>query len=522
MRNFTTGLRIGCVLLGSVGFVRAAPPGALRMTARQRAPVSGGEFAVTEKSIEWSPQKTAIVICDMWDRHWCEGATRRVAEMAPRMNQVVGEARKLGVFIVHAPSSCMEAYKDTPQRKLAQAAPPARDLPADIEGWCRKLEHEPPLPIDDSDGGCDESPQCSHGSPWRRQIEAIEIAPGDAVTDQGREFWNLIASRGIENVIVMGVHTNMCVAGRPFALRQMAKNKKNVVLARDLTDSMYNSRKAPFVNHRRGTELVIEHIESHICPTIHSSDISGEARAPRVAFVIGEDEYDTRTTLPAFAKAELEPRGVRCAFVHENPQSPGDFEGLMDALEDADLVFLSVRRRTPTVKQLAAIREFLESGRPIVGIRTASHSFDKEPAEGRAAWHDLDRAVLGGHYQGHYGTKPPEGGPSIVRVVDTAAKHPVVAGLPGDEVKLQSHLYKYPEMAKTAKVLVEGRVEGREHREPVAWTNTFRGGRVFYTSLGSPADFEAPFFRRLLLNGLFWALDKEIPGPRPVSRAGTD
>src|SRR5436309_5510710 len=82
-----------------------------------------GEFLTVEKTLQWGPKQTAIVICDMWNRHWCTGATARVAEMAPRMNQVIAEARRRGVFIIHCPSDTMKYYEGTPQRKLAQAAP---------------------------------------------------------------------------------------------------------------------------------------------------------------------------------------------------------------------------------------------------------------------------------------------------------------------------------------------------------------------------------------------------------------
>jgi hypothetical protein len=81
--------------------------------------------------------------------------------------------------------------------------------------------------------------------------------------------------RGIENVIVMGVHGNMCVLGRPFAIRQMVKQGKNVVLVRDMTDTMYNSRKSPFVSHFAGTDLIVEHIEKYWCPSITSVDFLG-------------------------------------------------------------------------------------------------------------------------------------------------------------------------------------------------------------------------------------------------------
>ena len=79
----------------------------------------------------------------------------------------------------------------------------------------------------------------------------------------------------IENVIVMGVHTNLCVLDRPFAIRQMVYQGKNVVLMRDLTDSMYNPKRPPYVDHFTGTDLIIEHIEKYWCPTITSSDIIG-------------------------------------------------------------------------------------------------------------------------------------------------------------------------------------------------------------------------------------------------------
>ena len=79
---------------------------------------------------------------------------------------------------------------------------------------------------------------------------------------------------GIKNVVLMGVHTNMCVLGRPFGIRQMVRLGINVVLARDLTDAMYDPREYPYVSHARGTELVIEHIEKYWCPSILGDDLT--------------------------------------------------------------------------------------------------------------------------------------------------------------------------------------------------------------------------------------------------------
>ena len=73
----------------------------------------------------------------------------------------------------------------------------------------------------------------------------------------------------------MGVHTNMCVLDRPFAIRRMLALGKNVLLMRDMTDTTYNPHMRPFVRHFRGTELVVEHIERYLCPTITSTDLTG-------------------------------------------------------------------------------------------------------------------------------------------------------------------------------------------------------------------------------------------------------
>lgn len=232
-------------------------------------------FTETTETLNWDPVRTAIVVCDMWDKHWCEGATKRVGEMAPRMNEVLVAARNQGVLIIHCPSDTLEFYKGTPQRLLAQSAPRI-DTEIPLQGWCYVTsEREPPLPIDDSDGGCDCDPPCKNYRAWSRQIAALTIETNDAITDSAEAFY-LMKQRGIENVIVMGVHTNMCVLGRPFSIRQMVLQGMNVVLMRDMTDTMYNSKKSPYVSHFDGTRLVIQHIERHWCPTITSTAFTGK------------------------------------------------------------------------------------------------------------------------------------------------------------------------------------------------------------------------------------------------------
>jgi nicotinamidase-related amidase len=262
------------LLVANSAPVRAEADWQLQVRSQVATNPQRSHFQRSTETVHWDPEKTAVVICDMWDQHWCQGASRRVAEMAPRMNKVVKSLREKGVLIIHCPSSCMEFYRDHPARRRAQQAPEVKtSIP--LQSWCHlDPSREGPLPIDDSDGGCDCDPQCPTGSPWTRQIHAIEISAEDAITDRAEAYY-LMKDLGIENVLVMGVHTNMCVLGRPFSIRQLVYQGLNVVLVRDLTDTMYNSRMPPFVPHHEGTKRVIAHIERYWCPTVTSAEFDG-------------------------------------------------------------------------------------------------------------------------------------------------------------------------------------------------------------------------------------------------------
>jgi alpha-L-fucosidase len=260
----------------------AAPSasGSLELDLRRLRKMDTGvdQWEQVTNHVSWDASHTAAVICDMWDQHWCKGATARVAEMAPRMNDVLTGLRQRGVLIIHCPSDTMKFYEGTPGRQLAQAAPHV-ETTIPLKDWCYlDPAKEAPLPMDDSDQGCDDTPPCKPATqapwPWHHQIDTLQIQPGDAITDNAEAFY-LMHQRGITNVIVMGVHENMCVIGRPFSIRQMVNQGQNVVLMRDLTDTMYNSRQRPYVNHFTGTELMAWHIEKYWCPTITSDQIVG-------------------------------------------------------------------------------------------------------------------------------------------------------------------------------------------------------------------------------------------------------
>lgn len=284
-RNFLNPLIVGGVFsLIMISRVSAADQ-QLHLNLRSRVKTGDGSAAtykIEERKATWDARKTALIICDMWDDHWCKSAARRVTELAGPMNEVVKTARAKGLFIIHSPSSVVKFYDDTPQRKRAQSAPFVKTkVPLSTSErwgtmWCwPDTKREADIPIDDSDMGCDCPQKCAIREAWTRQISTIQIADGDAITDNGQETCNLLAERGIENVILMGVHLNMCVLGRPFGIRQMTNVGKNVALMRDMTDTMYNPDKSPKVSHFQGTALVTEHVEKYWCPSFTSTDITG-------------------------------------------------------------------------------------------------------------------------------------------------------------------------------------------------------------------------------------------------------
>ena len=225
---------------------------------------------------DWDPARTAVIICDMWDAHHCVSAARRVAEMAPRMNSVVAALRDEGTLLIHAPGGCMDFYAATPARVRATQAPKSdASVSVDWNDWDN--ERDARLPTTLTDPGpcsCESTAPCGSAEPpypWTRQTPLIEINSDDAVSDDGQEVLNLLEQRQIEDVIVMGVHTNICVLGRSNGIRQLVYSGKRPVLCRDLTDSFHRDPRG----HFWGTEQIIAHIERRWCPTVTSDQLVG-------------------------------------------------------------------------------------------------------------------------------------------------------------------------------------------------------------------------------------------------------
>jgi len=472
-------------------------------------PVSDRPFTLVYKTREWEGEKTAIIVCDMWNDLKNKIPADRVAELAVEMNEVLKAAREKGVLIIHAPSGNVDFYKDTPQRARCLHAPVVETDPPLQWNYLNK-EREAELPVDDSDNGW-EGPVLE-GRPQTRQHPAIEIGEEDAIGHE-KEVYYLLKQEGIENVILMGVHTNMCVLGRPFGIRQLTYLGMNVALMRDMTDSLYNPEMEPKVSHYRGTEMIIEHIEKYWCPTILSTDFTGKPAfrfqgdpRPHVVFMVSDDHYHGDKTMPEFAQRLREEAGIHATVLHgEGGHSiPGT-----ENIATADAVVVYVRRLGLAPEQLAALQAHVKAGKPVIGIRTASHGFKikfaedgtYEVPEGQAEWTTFDGEVLGGSYHGH------EANDLESDVKNVHSGHPIMKGVTPAEWHSKGSLYNVLPLAEDSVVLQNGSVP--EVVEPVTWVREAADGRgkVFYTSLGHPDDFKEPQFHTMLVNAVEWVLE---------------
>jgi type 1 glutamine amidotransferase len=226
---------------------------------------------------------------------------------------------------------------------------------------------------------------------------------------------------------------------------------------------------------------------------LHAQTVAAKAdpkRIIKVLLVSGSLEYNSDASLPKLQAYLEKNHAVKCyrAFRKTDTDIPG-----LEKLDDCDVMVLFTRRLKLEGEQLERIKKYCQSGKAIVGIRTASHAFQ--------TWLELDKEVLGGNYQNHYAEGP-------LTDIDVKAKdHAILKGVVLKQSK--GSLYKNTGLSKDVDILLTGSIAGKPAvTEPIAWTRLHKGGRVFYTSLGHPSDFADDNFLRLLGNAVVWTTGK--------------
>ena len=283
----------------------------------------------------------------------------------------------------------------------------------------------------------------------------------------------------------------------------------------------------------------------------------GPGKGKRVVLVSGDEEYRSEEALTQLAKILATRHGFECTVLYAidpktgeiSPNTNDNIPGL-ESLRTADLMVIATRFRKLPDAQMKEFDDYLKSGKPVVGMRTATHAFNlpAESAYHRYSWNQqgermpqgFGRQVLGETWVAHHGAHGKESTRGIV--APGASGHPILRGIKDGDIWGDTDVYTVrlplPEGCET---LVLGQVltgmtpdtapvEGAKNDPmmPVAWTKHYAveggpRGRVFTTTMGSSTDLAAEGTRRLLVNACYWALGLEsvIPAKSNVDIVGT-
>lgn len=271
---YETSLRRGCLftfllllsILTPVSVIYSAEeprgPRTLELQLQRRDPESGKAIHTTERV---ASTNVAIVMIDFWNYHWCATWVGRAGVMIPRMNQVLVEARKLGLTVVHAPTDASAGHAGTPRREAMAGLAPLPLPPLS--------DFDPPAPWGLGFGSgcmCGGPYPCVVNYGWTRQDPRLVIADTDFISSGPKELNNLLAARGIKHIIYCGGAANMCLLQKQEAMLAMIRHGYHAMVARDLTEA-HSAFTAPG-SADRATELSVEYIEKHIGPSIHLVD----------------------------------------------------------------------------------------------------------------------------------------------------------------------------------------------------------------------------------------------------------
>jgi type 1 glutamine amidotransferase len=265
----------------------------------------------------------------------------------------------------------------------------------------------------------------------------------------------------------------------------------------------------------------------------------GEANGKNIVLISGDEEYRSEESLPELAKILSTYHGFRCTVLFAidrkdgtiNPEQLDNIPGL-EALDSADLIVILTRFRDLPDDQMKHIIDYVNAGKPIIGIRTATHAFQlkSSPTYAAYSWNDPDggfgRNVLGETWINHHGKHGKQSTAGVLNPKES--DHPILKGIGNRELWSKTDVYEVRvPLPGDTRVLVFGQVlSGMNPKDrpvsgavnnpmmPIAWTRTYMGksgktARVFATTLGTSEDLLNEAYRRLLVNACYWTLGLE-------------
>lgn len=263
-----------------------------------------------------------------------------------------------------------------------------------------------------------------------------------------------------------------------------------------------------------------------------------QKKVPHIVFVIGDEEYRSEESMPMLGQILHREMGAKISLCYPlnsdgiiDPNITDNIEGL-EALATADLMVVFTRWRNLTADQAKMITDYAESGRPMVGFRTATHTFMyKDNPEMQHLNDDWPAKVFGQQWITHHGHFEDGDAPLTQVSILPNAKTKILNGfepfaayswlyhVDGGDWKLNGDVKPFLEgKSLRSKHEMDGKLDEFPITNPVAWTKTYTGtsgkaARVFFTTLGHPYDFKNESMRKLALNGIYWSLGmaKQIP-----------
>jgi type 1 glutamine amidotransferase len=263
----------------------------------------------------------------------------------------------------------------------------------------------------------------------------------------------------------------------------------------------------------------------------------GPGKGKHIVLVSGDEEYRSEEALPQLGKILAKHHGFKCTVLFAIDPKTGEINpnisnipGL-EALKSADLMVIATRFRKLPDDQMQHLADYIEAGKPIIGMRTATHAF--AGMKGKFAKYNnggnekgyeggFGRQVLGEKWISHHGSHGKESTRGILNKDE--AKHPILTGLKDGDIWGPTDVYGASPL-KPATVLVWGQVltgmkatdepvknKKNDPMMPIAWTRDYKGGRIFTTTMGASQDLAAAGSRRMLVNAALWCvgLDKAI------------
>jgi hypothetical protein len=267
---------------------------------------------------------------------------------------------------------------------------------------------------------------------------------------------------------------------------------------------------------------------------------NGEKAKKHIVLVAGDEEYRTEESMPMLGKILSQKHGFKCTVVFSMGPNNADYidpnhsQGLrgLAALDSADLMIIGTRFRSPIDAEALHVTKFLNAGKPVIGIRTATHAFKGKGNFGGLSFDDFGLKVLGETWVSHHGGHKTQGGRSVIE--EGKASHPILRGV--GEIFTPSDIYGVTHLSPADTILLRGAVtesldpnspniQGAKNSpmQPLAWLHSYNRpdgtgtGSSFCTTAGASVDFVDEDLRRLVVNAAYHLTGQNVPEKADVA-----